>query len=101
MLVLNAANLLSPVGLSTQNLHSDMHEWKLYGGIGKKERRSPVRHRCTLVGHPCDTALWCIPCKDATEFQQSQTRQGEQNIMAQSAGYMTGLVNDLLYGVRA
>ncbi|KAL3146787.1 hypothetical protein ABBQ38_014769 [Trebouxia sp. C0009 RCD-2024] len=27
-----------------------------------------------------------------------QTRQGEQNIVAQSAGYMTGLVNDLLYG---
>lgn len=29
---------------------------------------------------------------------ETQTRQGEQNIMAQSAGYMTGLVNDLLYG---
>ena len=89
---LHAVNMLSPVGQSIQDHHNDGQKWKLYEETGKKERRNPVRHRYTPVGSPWDSAFletWL------TEFWRLQTRQGEQNI----TGYMTGLVNDLLYGV--
>ena len=59
----------------------------------KKSSETPQVHSFHCMSH-----FWCSPCW-LTGFWQPQTRQGEQNIMAQSAGYMTGLVNDLLYGV--
>ena len=65
----------------------------------KTKKSSEIQvHSCR---NPCHITLWCIPCNEADRVQQLQTRQGEQNIMTQSAGYMTGLVNDLLYGVRS